>query len=101
MENSTKNIITATGVGLTIGAALGLLFAPAKGKKTRSKIKGQVKDLTDKVADLKNSVVSGETNPLEMLSNLKHHVEAEMKEGKTEVKDELLEQIQKLEKALK
>jgi gas vesicle protein len=101
MENQTKNIIAATGVGLAVGAALGILFAPAKGTKTRSKIKGQVKDLSNKVSDLKNSFASGELNPMEMLAGLKEHVESGLKDGKEEVKSELLDQIQKLEKALK
>ncbi len=101
MKSQTKNIIAAAGVGLSVGAVLGILFAPAKGSKTRSKIKGQVKDLSDKVAGIKNSIVSGELNPMEMLSSLKNHIETDLKEGKEDVKDELLDQIQKLEKALK
>lgn len=101
MENQTKNIIAATGVGITVGAVLGILFAPAKGTKTRSRIKGQVKDLTSKVTDIKNSITSGEIKPMDMLANLKEHVETGLKEGKADVKKDLLEQIKKLEEALK
>lgn len=100
MESQTKNIITAAGVGITVGAVLGILFAPAKGKKTRSKIKGHVQELSGKVSEIKDSIVSGDLKPAEMLSNLRTHVETGFQNGKAEVKKDLLAQIQKLEKEL-
>jgi gas vesicle protein len=34
MKN-TKKIFTALGIGMAVGAAMGILFAPRKGKETR------------------------------------------------------------------
>lgn len=49
MENSnnTGKLIGTLVLGAAIGAALGILFAPAKGSETRKKITGKSDDLTD------------------------------------------------------
>lgn len=39
MSNNTGNTIVAILVGATIGAGIGILFAPDKGSKTREKLK--------------------------------------------------------------
>jgi gas vesicle protein len=54
MENSsgdTKKIIGALLIGTAIGAAIGILFAPAKGTATRKAITEKGEDLTDTMKD--------------------------------------------------
>jgi gas vesicle protein len=45
--NTRGKVLIALGVGVTIGAALGVLFAPEKGTVTRQKLNGQGKKFTD------------------------------------------------------
>ncbi len=49
MENSncTGKMIGALLIGVAVGGALGILFAPAKGSETRKKIAGATEDYTD------------------------------------------------------
>lgn len=51
MSNSTGNTIVAVLVGVTIGAGLGILFAPDKGSKTREKIKDGFDDVKNNLTD--------------------------------------------------
>ena len=93
MEQSTKNVLLAVGAGALVGAALGVLFAPAKGSDTRAAIGSKAKDLKDKLTS-ENAIP-------EMIASLKESVEKSLSNGKAEVRDELLEQIKELEKSIK
>lgn len=93
MESQAKNVLVAVGAGIAIGAIVGILFAPAKGSETRAAIGG-------KVSDLKQKFIAKKDDAMEHLASLKEKVEVALKNGKAEVKDELLEQIKNLEKAL-
>jgi gas vesicle protein len=44
--NTKKKILTAAAVGVAAGSVLGVLFAPAKGKDTRKKIKDTSKKIS-------------------------------------------------------
>jgi gas vesicle protein len=50
MKNLSK-IVIATSAGLIVGGALGLLFAPEKGEKTRKDISKKSKKLLRKIND--------------------------------------------------
>lgn len=46
-SNSTGNLIGGILLGATVGAVLGILFAPDKGSETRRKISAKGNDITD------------------------------------------------------
>ena len=50
-ENKSGDILSAFVLGGIVGAALGILFAPAKGKDTRGKIHDWVEDTTEKAKE--------------------------------------------------
>ncbi|MEM8522791.1 YtxH domain-containing protein [Flavobacterium sp. PL12] len=60
MKNSKSGMLFALLAGATIGAGLGILYAPKKGKKIRKKIKNSFKDskdlVTDAIKDAKEAV---------------------------------------------
>ena len=73
MNNSDKTI-AAFVVGAAIGAAFGILFAPAKGSKTRQKIKSEGQKV---VESLEQKMMQAK----EKLDSLKSEWEAKVKEA--------------------
>lgn len=70
-----KSILAIT-AGFAAGAVVGILFAPRKGAKTRSKItnqgkeivnelKGKVKESQDAIDEIKNELANSFTNTLD------------------------------------
>jgi gas vesicle protein len=58
MSTKNGNVILALLAGAAIGAAIGILFAPDKGTKTREKIKDGLDDLKDSAKSKWNSLES-------------------------------------------
>ncbi|MFL9830073.1 YtxH domain-containing protein [Flavobacterium sp. ARAG 55.4] len=76
MATNTGNTIIALVSGAAIGAALGILFAPDKGDKTRKKIKDGYKDLEkDLKSKLNNAKIDLEETYGELVSNMSHKTE--------------------------
>lgn len=75
MANNGK-IIIALASGAALGAALGILFAPDKGDKTRKKIKDGYKNLEKDVkSKLVNAKVDLEDTYGQLVSNMSHKTE--------------------------
>jgi gas vesicle protein len=63
MAKSSSKVVLAGIAGLAAGVAIGLLFAPAKGSKTRKKVKKRLRiladlvknDVTDKMEAIKSA----------------------------------------------
>ena len=55
-ENRSGGILSAFMIGGIIGAAIGVLFAPAKGKDTRVKLNDWIDDTTEKAKDALETV---------------------------------------------
>ncbi len=55
-SNTSSKVIGALMVGTLVGAAVGLLFAPHKGSKTRQNIAKGTKDLANSAKDLTNDL---------------------------------------------
>jgi gas vesicle protein len=51
MSKSSSKVLFAGIAGLAAGVAVGLLFAPAKGSKTRKRLKKKIMNLADIIED--------------------------------------------------
>lgn len=68
-RNVTGKVIGGILIGTIVGAALGILFAPMDGTKTRNKIATGAKDLADDLVRRVKSKASDVTNRAEDMGN--------------------------------
>ncbi|MEI9935080.1 MAG: YtxH domain-containing protein [Ferruginibacter sp.] len=84
---STGKIVTSVLIGAAAGAALGILFAPDKGYKTRKKIMRQKDDFKDMVQDKINDFVDEISEQYEKAKNFTtDYAKSKMSNGKDEAK---------------
>lgn len=88
--NSSKVLLGVLG-GVTAGAIAGILFAPAKGKKTRNRIlnkgKGFADDMKDKFEELYENVTDKYENLLQATEELTDEEKAKKDSAKKEMKN--------------
>ena len=101
---STKSFLSLL-AGLAAGAALGILYAPDKGWKTRARVKKATangyEDLKENLGDLGAKVDEKAAEAKESIKSIRETLRekgAEIKEG---TRDLLIKQLERLEKALK
>ena len=73
---SEGQLVGALIIGVAIGAASSLLFAPRSGKETRDKLASNFKDVTNKVTDWEKSQT-------EKLKNLSQEADRKIKQSST------------------
>ena len=93
-RNDWSSMITGVTIGLGIGAALGILFAPQSGEDTRDYLRGAAKDrlndakdrfsdVTDHVRDVKDRF----SNAVESGKDFARQAQDSVESVKTQVKD--------------
>ena len=101
---STKSFLSIL-AGLAAGAAIGILYAPDKGWKTRARVKKAAangyEDLKDNLGDLGTKVDEKTAEAKETINNLRDTLREKGSEIKEGTRKLLVEQLERLEKALK
>ena len=100
---STKSFLSIL-AGLAAGAAIGILYAPDKGWKTRARVKKAAangyEDMKENLGDLGAKVDEKTAEAKETINNLRDTLREKGSEIK-ETRKLLVEQLERLEKALK
>ena len=101
---STKSFFSLL-AGLATGAAIGMLYAPDKGWKTRARVKRAAangyEDLKENLGDLGAKVDEKTGEAKETIKNLRDTLREKGAEIKESTRDLLLKQLERLENALK
>lgn len=101
---STKSFLSIL-AGLAAGAAIGILYAPDKGWKTRARVKKAAangyEDLKENLGDLGTKVDEKTAEAKETIKNLRDTLREKSSEIKEGTRKLLVEQLERLENALK
>ena len=101
---STKSFLSIL-AGLAAGAAIGMLYAPDKGWKTRARVKKAAangyEDLKENLGDLGTKVDEKTGEAKETIKNLRDTLREKGSEIKDSTRELLLKQLERLENALK
>ena len=101
---STKSFLSIL-AGLAAGAAIGMLYAPDKGWKTRARVKkaaaNSYEDLKENLGDLGTKVDEKTGEAKETIKNLRDTLREKGSEIKESTREMLLKQLERLENALK
>ena len=101
---STKSFLSIL-AGLAAGAAIGILYAPDKGWKTRARVKKAAangyEDMKENLGDLGTKVDEKAAEAKETIKNLRDTLREKGSEIKEGTRKLLVEQLERLENALK
>ena len=101
---STKSFLSIL-AGLAAGAAIGMLYAPDKGWKTRARVKKAAangyEDLKENIGNLGTKVDEKTGEAKETIKNLRDTLREKGSEIKESTREMLLKQLERLENALK
>ena len=101
---STKSFLSIL-AGLAAGAAIGILYAPDKGWKTRARVKKAAangyEDMKENLGDLGAKVDEKTAEAKETINNLRDTLREKGSEIKEGTRKLLVEQLERLENALK
>ena len=101
---STKSFLSIL-AGLAAGAAIGILYAPDKGWKTRARVKKATangfEDLKENLGDLGTKVDEKTAEAKATLKDLRETLRTKGTEIKEGTRDLLVKQLERLENALK
>ena len=101
---STKSFFSLL-AGLAAGAAIGILYAPDKGWKTRARVKKAAEngyeDLKENLGDLGTKVDAKASEAKASIKDIRETLRSKGAEIKEDTRDMLLKQLERLENALK
>ncbi len=101
---STKSFLSLL-AGLAAGAAIGMLYAPDKGWKTRARVRKAAEngyeDLKENLGDLGTKVDEKSEEAKQTIKSLRDTLREKSEEIKEGTREMLLKQLERLENALK